>query len=482
MVLPHRPAAGEEPPADGAARREPLRRAAARVPAVRPHDRAVGRVPAAAQRQELRIVSPERYVDESGAFRVRFVNRGDQTPAPGSASRRASRRRHDRDRPHRGPHPPLWPHGRGGGRGPDGRGGEIFGLVGPNGAGKTTTLRMLATLLVPTRGDARIMGHSIRHDPDEVRRVIGYMPDTFGVYDDMRVWEYLDFFARCYAIPGARRKRLVGDLLELVDLAPQARRLRPVAVAGHAAAAVPRPRAGPRPAACCCSTSRPRAWTRARASSCASCCASCAPWARPSSSAATSCPSSRSCAPRVAIIDHGRVLARGEVAEIERRLRRGAVLRVTVLGDAEALAAASERLPPTPWSTLRDDPARWAPRARAPGRRGRHGRPARPRHPARTSDRRLRARRERPRGAVPPGHRAPRAERRDARAGAGGARRHEPAVAGHGLRARGQRRHQQGAARPDARPAGVRHPHHLPAAAGRLRVRHLRLPPAPGGP
>jgi ABC-2 type transport system ATP-binding protein len=66
--------------------------------------------------------------------------------------------------------------------------GEIFGLVGPNGAGKTTTLKMLATLLTPSAGDAEIGGHSIRRDPDSVRAVIGYMPDTFGVYDDMRVW------------------------------------------------------------------------------------------------------------------------------------------------------------------------------------------------------------------------------------------------------------------------------------------------------
>src|SRR5688500_6837515 len=75
--------------------------------------------------------------------------------------------------------------------------GEIFGLVGPNGAGKTTTLKMLATLLPPTAGDAEIGGHSVRRDPDAVRSVIGYMPDTFGVYDDMRVWEDHDIFGRC---------------------------------------------------------------------------------------------------------------------------------------------------------------------------------------------------------------------------------------------------------------------------------------------
>ena len=82
--------------------------------------------------------------------------------------------------------------------------GEIFGLVGPNGAGKTTTLRILATLLVPDRGDAEIAGASVRRNPNDVRRVLGFVPDSFGVYDDMKVWEYLDFFARCYGIPAER--------------------------------------------------------------------------------------------------------------------------------------------------------------------------------------------------------------------------------------------------------------------------------------
>ncbi len=99
--------------------------------------------------------------------------------------------------------------------------GEIFGLVGPNGAGKTTTLRILATLLVPDGGDAEIAGVSVRRNPNDVRRVLGFMPDSFGVYDDMKVWEYLDFFARCYGIPADRRRRMIGDLLDLVDLGPK---------------------------------------------------------------------------------------------------------------------------------------------------------------------------------------------------------------------------------------------------------------------
>jgi ABC-2 type transport system ATP-binding protein len=97
--------------------------------------------------------------------------------------------------------------------------GAIYGFVGPNGAGKTTTMRMITTLLEPTSGEAWVAGHSARQDPRGVRRAIGYMPDFFGVYDDMTVWEYLDFFAACYNIPEAARAALINDLLELVDLA-----------------------------------------------------------------------------------------------------------------------------------------------------------------------------------------------------------------------------------------------------------------------
>jgi ABC-2 type transport system ATP-binding protein len=96
--------------------------------------------------------------------------------------------------------------------------GEIFGLVGPNGAGKTTTMRMLVTLLEPDEGQILVGGYSVSKSPREVRRLIGFMPDSFGVYDDMTVREYLEFFAACYHVPQPKRAPLIHDLLELVDL------------------------------------------------------------------------------------------------------------------------------------------------------------------------------------------------------------------------------------------------------------------------
>jgi ABC-2 type transport system ATP-binding protein len=96
--------------------------------------------------------------------------------------------------------------------------GAIYGFVGPNGAGKTTTMHILTTLLQPSSGEAHVGGYSVTRQPRDVRRVIGYMPDFFGVYDDMKVWEYLDFFAACYDIPETDRPALIRDLLELVDL------------------------------------------------------------------------------------------------------------------------------------------------------------------------------------------------------------------------------------------------------------------------
>ena len=97
--------------------------------------------------------------------------------------------------------------------------GDLFGFIGPNGAGKTTTMRIIATLLQPSWGEAYVDGHSIYKSPKEIRRLVGYMPDFFGVYDDMKVIEYLEFFAAAYRIHGEARRKVCEDMLETVDLA-----------------------------------------------------------------------------------------------------------------------------------------------------------------------------------------------------------------------------------------------------------------------
>jgi len=100
--------------------------------------------------------------------------------------------------------------------------GDIFGFIGPNGAGKTTTLRILATLLTPTFGMAYIEGIPVTIAPYEVKKRIGFMPDTFGVYDGMRLREYLDFFGAAYKIPRKKRRGMIDDVLELTDLTTKA--------------------------------------------------------------------------------------------------------------------------------------------------------------------------------------------------------------------------------------------------------------------
>jgi ABC-2 type transport system ATP-binding protein len=221
--------------------------------------------------------------------------------------------------------------------------GEIFGLVGPNGAGKTTTLRILATLLVPTAGDAEVAGASIRTNPDGVRRVVGYMPDSFGVYDDMKVWEYLDFFGRCHGLRADRRRRMIGDLLELVDLGPRrdayvatlSRGMQQRLCLAHALVHDPAILILDEPA----SGLDPRARVELRE------------LLRELRSLGKTILVSSHILPELeelctslAIIDRGRVLAQGSMAEIEARLRIGAVLRVRVLGDAAAVAAARDHL------------------------------------------------------------------------------------------------------------------------------------------
>jgi len=96
--------------------------------------------------------------------------------------------------------------------------GDVFGFIGPNGSGKTTTMRMIATLLQPDYGEAYVCGKSIYTNPQEIRRLVGYMPDFFGVYDDMTVIEYLEFFAAAYRIHGPHRRKVCEEKLELVDM------------------------------------------------------------------------------------------------------------------------------------------------------------------------------------------------------------------------------------------------------------------------
>jgi ABC-2 type transport system ATP-binding protein len=96
--------------------------------------------------------------------------------------------------------------------------GDIFGFIGSNGAGKTTTIRMLATLLEPSEGTASLGGVDIREDPMQIRRMLGYMPDFFGLYDDVKVFEYLEFFASLYSIPSRQRPLIVNDVLDMTNL------------------------------------------------------------------------------------------------------------------------------------------------------------------------------------------------------------------------------------------------------------------------
>ena len=219
--------------------------------------------------------------------------------------------------------------------------GEIFGLVGPNGAGKTTTLRMLATLLPPTAGDAEIGGHSVSKDPDAVRNVIGYMPDTFGVYDDMRVWEYLDFFGRCYGLSAARRRQMIGDLLELVDLGEKkgayvqelSRGMQQRLCLAHALVHDPQVLLLDEPA----SGLDPRARVELRE------------LLRELRSLGKTILISSHILPEleelctsVAIFDHGRVLASGRVEDVADRFRVGGVYRAMVLGSDEKVGQAEQ--------------------------------------------------------------------------------------------------------------------------------------------
>src|ERR671915_794300 len=221
--------------------------------------------------------------------------------------------------------------------------GEVFGLVGPNGAGKTTTMRILATLLAPTAGEAYVTSTPVTADPIEVRRRIGYMPDFYGVYDDLRVWEYLDFFARCYGIGASRRPTMVGELLEIVGLADKrfayvetlSRGMRQRLCLAHTLVHDPQLLILDEPA----SGLDPRARVEMR-----EILRELRAMGKTVLVSSHILPELGEMCTGVAIIDHGRVLRSGTIAEIERSLQATAVLRIDVLGDEAAVAAAAEWL------------------------------------------------------------------------------------------------------------------------------------------
>ena len=216
--------------------------------------------------------------------------------------------------------------------------GEIYGLVGPNGAGKTTTMKILATLLAPTAGEALVTGIPVTADPNAVRRRIGYMPDFYGVYDDLRVWEYLDFFARCYGVPANRRGPMIGELLEIVDLSTKrdayveslSRGMRQRLCLAHTLVHDPALLILDEPA----SGLDPRARVEMR-----EILRELRGMGKTILVSSHILPELGEMCTGVAIIDHGRVLRAGTIGEIERSLRASALLRIELVGDAEALDA-----------------------------------------------------------------------------------------------------------------------------------------------
>src|ERR687895_504526 len=221
--------------------------------------------------------------------------------------------------------------------------GEIYGLVGPNGAGKTTTMKILATLLAQTAGEAYVTGIPVDSDPIEVRRRIGYMPDFYGVYDDLRVWEYLDFFARCYGVPANRRATMIGELLEIVGLTDKrdayvetmSRGMRQRLCLAHTLVHDPALLILDEPA----SGLDPRARVEMR-----EILRELRAMGKTILISSHILPELGEMCTGVAIIDQGRVLRSGSISEIERSLRATALLRIDVIGDPDAIQAASDWL------------------------------------------------------------------------------------------------------------------------------------------
>jgi ABC-2 type transport system ATP-binding protein len=221
--------------------------------------------------------------------------------------------------------------------------GEIYGLVGPNGAGKTTTMKILATLLAPTAGEAYITGIPIDADPIEVRRRIGYMPDFYGVYDDLKVWEYLDFFARCYGVPANRRTTMIGELLTIVGLEDKrtdyvealSRGMRQRLCLAHTLVHDPALLILDEPA----SGLDPRARVEMR-----EILRELRGMGKTILVSSHILPELAEMCTGVGIIDRGRLLRSGSIHEIEQSLRATALLRIQIQGDEPARVAAAEWL------------------------------------------------------------------------------------------------------------------------------------------
>jgi ABC-2 type transport system ATP-binding protein len=221
---------------------------------------------------------------------------------------------------------------------------EIFGFVGPNGAGKTTTLRILAALLEPTEGKAFIDGADVSKQRDHVHSRLGYMPDFFGVYDQLTVSEYLDFYAACYRQPKPRRKKIVDDLLELVGLSDRrdqavdtlSRGLKQRVCLARALVHDPAVLLLDEPA----SGLDPRARVEMREIL--------KELQRMGKTIVISShilPELTELCTMIGIIDHGRMRATGPVHEVIQQLTSGRRLRITVLGEKEEALAILEPLP-----------------------------------------------------------------------------------------------------------------------------------------
>ncbi|HEX6140436.1 MAG TPA: ABC transporter ATP-binding protein [Candidatus Limnocylindria bacterium] len=216
--------------------------------------------------------------------------------------------------------------------------GEIYGLVGPNGAGKTTTMRIMATLLAPTAGEALVCGIDVTADPVAVRRRIGFMPDFYGVYDDLRVWEYLDFFGRCYGVQPSRRAAMIGELLEIVGLADRrdayvsalSRGMQQRLCLAHTLVHDPDLLILDEPA----SGLDPRARVEVR-----EILRALSGMGKTILVSSHILPELGELCTSIGIIDHGRMLRSGRIEEIERSLRASSLLRIDLLSDPRAATA-----------------------------------------------------------------------------------------------------------------------------------------------